>query len=49
MTAAIFCPVCRGVILQGLEPTKAGYSRMEAGCSFCKHKIMIHDFGRVEL
>lgn len=43
---AIFCPVCRGVILQALEPTDAGYSRMEATCPSCKHHVMIHDFGR---
>lgn len=45
-TPAIFCPVCRGVILQALEPTEAGYSRMEAVCNYCHHRIMIHDFGR---
>lgn len=50
MKAAIFCPVCRGVILEGLEPMEdVDYSRLETVCSYCKHRIMIHDFGRCEL
>ena len=50
MTGAIFCPVCRGVILADLKPMEdVGYSRLEAVCTFCKHRVMIHDFGRCEL
>lgn len=45
----IFCPVCRGVILESLEPTQAGYSRLETVCKSCKHHVMIHDFGRCKL
>ena len=54
MTPAIFCPVCRGVIFE--EPwskEKAplmyfgfGYTRLETVCPSCKHRVMIHDFGR---
>ena len=47
---AVFCPVCRGVILEELRPMeKVGYSRLETVCPSCKHRIMIHDFGRAKL
>lgn len=45
MSVIAFCPLCRAT-LKGLEPTEVGYSRLEVTCYFCKHHIMIHDFGR---
>lgn len=49
MTGAIFCPICRGVILAEFTPMKPGYSRLETTCTFCGHHVMIHDFGRCKL
>lgn len=43
----VFCPVCCGAIPQALQPIEAvAYSRLDIVCPYCRHHIMIHDFGR---